>query len=112
MPCRWSLALIPEIYNYVLQVQLYVITFILCAVYTLIGLLVVRLNREVSQIEPTQPTTTDGHNTGKQMKKERKTIKVMAMVLGVFLICYLPTGIYHLIMKTKAQTLAVVLVSR
>lgn len=53
-----------------------------------------------------------GGNVEPSGKKERKTVKVMAMVLGVFLVCYIPTTIFHSVVASRHQSLTLVLVSR
>ena len=111
MACRSSLILIYEVYIYLLLLQVYIITVTFVIIYVLIGLLVMKLNRQISQLEPSEVTGVE-NTAGKQVKRERQTIKVMAMVLGVYLVCYVPTTIYHGIMATKTQTMAVVIVSR
>ena len=100
-PCRWSLVLIFELYKYLMQTQFYVITAILVFIYVLIGMLVIKLNKQIGHFGLHQDLTGTNITMKKQVRRERKTVKVMALVLGVYLVCYLPTVIYHLVMATK-----------
>ncbi len=111
VPCRFSIVLTPDVYNYGIQLPFYGITCGIFLIYTLIGLLVIKLKRDMRKLAPADHVTEQSL-TGNQAKKERKTIRVMALVLGVYIVCYIPTAIYHVIMKGRPQTVAVVVVSR
>lgn len=112
MPCRYSIILVSRLYTVQITVQFYAITVTIVMIYIIIGFLATKLARQVGNLH----VELDLHNvnieSNKKAKKERKTIKVMAMVLGVYLGSYLPTAIYHPIVATMSQTRAIVVVSR
>ena len=106
MPCRFSIILVSALYTVQISVQFYAITVTIVMIYILIGLLAAKLARQVGNLEPSNI------ENNQKAKKERKTIKVMAMVLGVYLGSYIPTSVYHPIVATRTQTMTIVLVSR
>ena len=70
-PCRWSLVLIFELYKYLMQTQFYVITAVLVFIYVLIGMLVIKLNKQIGHMELHQDLTGK-NNTCKQTSKKGK----------------------------------------
>ena len=56
--------------------------------------------------------TRDDKDAARKTLKERKMVKVMGLVLGVYITSYIPTAIFHPFVAGRPQTRAIVIGSR